>query len=193
MDGSGRSGAANSTAETPYMPNREHCLSHNYLPSSTLICRPAIVSAAHKDGSVIGLHPGIGQIPRGYYPCGRRADQPDRCRPELGPACLVRRDRQPWGQSGVCIAPMSRSLAPPKEGRGPWCELGRGPTLKQLSGPYRRMEVITMTVVAILIAAGVVALVYVGLFFVVIGFFFAMFALDTMKAPLWRSVHSRHR
>ena len=57
------------------------------LPPSTLICRPAIVLAAHKDGSVIGLHPGIGQIPRGYYPCGRRADQPDRCRPELGQAC----------------------------------------------------------------------------------------------------------
>jgi hypothetical protein len=33
----------------------------------TLIGRPAIVSAAHKDGSVIGLHPGIGQIPRGSY------------------------------------------------------------------------------------------------------------------------------
>ena len=49
-----------------------------------------------------------------------------------------------------------------------------GPTLKQLGGPYRRMEVITMTVVAILIAAGVVALVYVGLFFVVMGFFFAI-------------------
>ena len=56
-----------------------------------------------------------------------------------------------------------------------------------------RMEVITMTVVAILIAAGVVALVYVGLFFVVMGFFFAMFALDTMKAAPWRGVHSRHR
>ena len=88
---------------------------------------------------------------------------------------------------------MSRTLAPPKEGRGPWCELDREPTLKQLSGPYRRMEVITMTVVAILIAVGVVALVYVGLFFVVMGFFFAMFALDTMKAAPWRSVHSRHR
>jgi hypothetical protein len=44
------------------------------------------------------------------------------------------------------------------------------------------MEVITMTVVAILIAVGVVALVYVGLFFVVMGFLFAMFALDTTKA-----------
>jgi hypothetical protein len=70
-------------------------LSHDYLPPSTLIGRPAIVSAAPKDGSVIGLHPGIGQIPRGYYPCGQCADQPDRCRPELGQACLVRRDRQP--------------------------------------------------------------------------------------------------
>jgi len=55
------------------------------------------------------------------------------------------------------------------------------------------MEVITMTVVAILIAIGVVALVYVGLFFVVLGFFFAMFALDTTEAAPWRGVHSRHR
>jgi hypothetical protein len=55
------------------------------------------------------------------------------------------------------------------------------------------MEVITMTVVAILVAAGVVALVYVGLFFVVMGFFFAMFALDAMKAGPWRRVHTRHR
>jgi hypothetical protein len=55
------------------------------------------------------------------------------------------------------------------------------------------MEVITMTVVAILIAAGVVALVYVGLFFVVMGFLFAMFALDTTEAPPWRGVHPRHR
>ena len=55
------------------------------------------------------------------------------------------------------------------------------------------MEVITMTVVAILIASGVVALVYVGLFFVVMGFLFAMFALDATKAAPWRGVHSRHR
>ena len=88
---------------------------------------------------------------------------------------------------------MSRTLAPPKEGRGPWCELDRGLTLKQLSGPYWRMEAITMTIVAILIAAGVVALVYVGLFLVIMGFFFAMFALDTMKAAHWRGLHSRHR
>ena len=50
-----------------------------------------------------------------------------------------------------------------------------------------------MAIVAILIAAGVVALVYVGLFFVVMGFFFAMFALDTMKVAPWRGIHSRHR
>lgn len=80
-----------------------------------------------------------------------------------------------------------------KRSEVPGVSLTEGPTLKQLSGPYRRMEVITMAVVAILIAAGVVALVYVGLFFVVMGFFFAMFALDTMKAAPWRGVHSRHR
>ena len=50
-----------------------------------------------------------------------------------------------------------------------------------------------MTVVAILIAVGVVVLVYVGLFFVVMGFFFAMFALDTTGAAPWRGAHSRHR
>ena len=50
-----------------------------------------------------------------------------------------------------------------------------------------------MTVVAILIAAAVVALVYVGLFFVVMGFLFAMFALDTTGAAPWRGAHSRHR
>ena len=89
---------------------------------------------------------------------------------------------------------LSAGLWPrPKEGRGPWCELDRGPTLKQLSGPYMRMEVITMTVVAILIAAGVVALVYVGLFVVVVGFLFAMFALDGTETAHWRGVHSRRR
>jgi uncharacterized membrane protein HdeD (DUF308 family) len=55
------------------------------------------------------------------------------------------------------------------------------------------MEVITMTVVAILIAAGAVALVYVGLFLVVLGFLFAMFAFDTTEAARWRGIHSRHR
>ena len=50
-----------------------------------------------------------------------------------------------------------------------------------------------MTVVAILIAAGVVALVYVGLFLVVMGFLFAMFAFDITEAVPWRRVHSRHR
>ena len=50
-----------------------------------------------------------------------------------------------------------------------------------------------MTVVAILIAVGVVALVYVGLFFVIMGFLFAMFAFDTTEAAPWHGVHSRHR
>jgi hypothetical protein len=40
------------------------------------------------------------------------------------------------------------------------------------------MEVITMAVVAMLIAAGVVALIIVGLFFVVWGALVAMFAVD---------------
>jgi uncharacterized membrane protein HdeD (DUF308 family) len=55
------------------------------------------------------------------------------------------------------------------------------------------MEVITMAVVAILIAAGVVALIYVGLFFVVWGALLVMFALDKTEAARWRGVHSRHR
>jgi uncharacterized membrane protein HdeD (DUF308 family) len=55
------------------------------------------------------------------------------------------------------------------------------------------MEVITMTVVAILIAAGVVALIYVGLFVLVWGALLAMFAFETRGPARWRGVHSRHR
>jgi hypothetical protein len=52
------------------------------------------------------------------------------------------------------------------------------------------MEVITMTVIAILIAAGVVALIYVGLFFLVWGALIVMFAVDKTDAPRRRGVHS---
>jgi hypothetical protein len=55
------------------------------------------------------------------------------------------------------------------------------------------MEVIAMAVVAILIAAGVVALIYAGLFFVVWGALFAMFALGKTERARWLGVHSRHR
>jgi hypothetical protein len=58
------------------------------------------------------------------------------------------------------------------------------------------MEVITMTVLAILIAVGVVALVYLGLFVVVWGALLAMFAADRTDAarwPRWRGVRSGHR
>lgn len=68
-----------------------------------------------------------------------------------------------------------QDFSPAGRGQGPWCERGRGPTLKQTGGgQYRRMEVITMAVVAILIAVGVVALIYLGLFFVVWAAWFAM-------------------
>jgi len=50
-----------------------------------------------------------------------------------------------------------------------------------------------MVVVAILIAAGVVALIYVGLFFVVWGALLVMFAADKTERARWRRVHSRHR
>ena len=66
-------------------------------------------------------------------------------------------------------------------------------TLEQLGGPCRPMEVITMAVVAILIAAGVVVLVYAGLFFVVWGALLGMLALDKTERARWRGVHSRHR
>ena len=52
---------------------------------------------------------------------------------------------------------------------------------------------ITVAVVAILIAAGVVVLVYAGLFFVVWGALLAMLALDKTERARWRGVHTRHR
>jgi len=55
------------------------------------------------------------------------------------------------------------------------------------------MEVITMAVVAILIAAGVVVLVYAGLFFVVWGALLAMFAVDKAGSARWRGVDSGDR
>lgn len=53
-----------------------------------------------------------------------------------------------------------------------------------------RTEVITMAVVAILIAAGVVALIYLGLFVVVWGALLAMFAVDKTQAGGRPGVHS---
>ena len=47
-----------------------------------------------------------------------------------------------------------------------------------------------MAVVAILIAVGVVVLIYAGLFFVVWGALLAMFAVDKTDAPRWHGVHS---
>jgi hypothetical protein len=52
-----------------------------------------------------------------------------------------------------------------------------------------RREVITMAVVAILVAAGVVALIYLGLFVVVWGALLAMFAVDKTEAARRRGVH----
>jgi len=66
-----------------------------------------------------------------------------------------------------CRTPINRTLTPPEEAKGPWCELDRGIDSKTNGGGlYRQMEVITMAVVAILMAAGVVALVFLGIFFV---------------------------
>jgi hypothetical protein len=53
-----------------------------------------------------------------------------------------------------------------------------------------RREVITMAVVAILIAAGVVVLMFLGLFVVVWGALLAMFALDKTEAAGRGGVHS---
>lgn len=70
------------------------------------------------------------------------------------------------GWLGVCRAPINRTLTPPEEAKSPWCELDGGSTLKQIWGLYRQMEVITMAVVAILVAAGIIALVFLGIFLV---------------------------
>lgn len=53
-----------------------------------------------------------------------------------------------------------------------------------------RMEAITMAVVAILIAAGVIALIYLGLFVVVWGALLVMFAVDKTEADRRPGVHS---
>ena len=67
----------------------------------------------------------------------------------------------------------------PEEAKGPWCELDRGSTLKRMGGGlYRQMEVITMAVVAILIAAAVVALVFLGIFLVLGAAFYIMCSLS---------------
>jgi hypothetical protein len=52
------------------------------------------------------------------------------------------------------------------------------------------MEVITMAIVAMLIAAVIIALIYGGLFVVVWGALLAMFAVDKTDAPRRRGVHS---
>jgi hypothetical protein len=67
-----------------------------------------------------------------------------------------------------------QDFSPARRGQRPWYEPDRGPTLKRTGGLYRRMEVVTMAVVAILIAAGVIGLIYLGLFVVVWAAWFAM-------------------
>jgi hypothetical protein len=69
---------------------------------------------------------------------------------------------------------VNRTLAPPEEAKVPGVSFDRGSTVSKWVDCTRRMEVITMAVVAILIAAGVIALIYAGLFFVVWAAWFAM-------------------
>jgi hypothetical protein len=76
---------------------------------------------------------------------------------------------------GVCGAPTNRTLTPLEEAKSPWCELDKGIDSKTNGGGlYRQMEVITMAIVAILIAVGVVALVFLGIFFVLAAAFYIM-------------------
>lgn len=90
------------------------------------------------------------------------------------PAWCTARDGQLWGWFAVCRLRMNRTLGPPEEAKVPSVSLtGRG--------LYRQVEVITIggmmeTVAAILIAAGVVALVFLGIIFVVgVGWFIDSF------------------
>jgi hypothetical protein len=172
--------------------NREHCPFAWLFTVRQAHRPPAIVSAAHnKDALRHRLTSWHRPDSARLLYVRSRADQADRCRPRLGQACLVR--HAGWaalGRSGVDRALMSRTLATPEEDRGPWCELDWRPTLNNWGGPYRRMEVITMAVVAMLIAAGVVALISVGLFFVVWGALLAMFAVDKAGSARWHGVHS---
>ncbi len=48
------------------------------------------------------------------------------------PAWCAARDGQLWVWFGVCRALTNRTLTPPEEAKGPWCELDRGSTLKQM-------------------------------------------------------------
>ncbi len=68
-----------------------------------------------------------------------------------------------------------QDFSPAGRGQGPWCEPDRGSTLKLTGGGlyrltggglYRQMEVITMAVLAMLIGAGAIAHVFLGIFFV---------------------------
>jgi hypothetical protein len=61
---------------------------------------------------------------------------------------------------------MNRTLAPPEEAKVRGVNLARV-DCKRGSGLHGQMEVITMAVAAILIAVGVIALIYLGLFLVV--------------------------
>jgi hypothetical protein len=87
-------------------------------------------------GSVIGLHL--------------------RAAPRAGWAAL--------GWFGVCGPARNRTLALPEEAKVPGVSLTGGSTLKQTGGGlYRQMEVITMAVAAMFIAAGVSAVVLLGI------------------------------
>jgi hypothetical protein len=70
---------------------------------------------------------------------------------------------------------MNRTLALPEEAKVPSVSLTGGRlSNKRGGGLYRQMEVITMTVAAILIGACAVALVFLGIFFVLgVAFFIA--------------------
>jgi len=70
-------------------------------------------------------------------------------------------------------ASCKQDFSPAGRGQGPWCERDKGSTLKPAGGGrYGQMEVITMAVLAILVGLCAIALVYLGIFFVLAAAFF---------------------
>ena len=78
----------------------------------------------------------------------------------------------------IALSRIAGLLAPAEEAKVPGVSFTGGSTLKRAGGGlYRQMEVIAMAVLAILIGVGAIALVFLGIFFVMAAAWVVMSAL----------------
>ena len=98
-------------------------------------------------------------------------------------------------QRAIARCPDTRTLAAPGEPKVPGVSLTGDRAWTHGGGLYGQMEVITMALIAMLIAAGVVVVIYLGLFVVVFGGLIVILRLDGggNRTPARSALRRRHR